>query len=113
MKERNQVALTKEVRENIQRAEMLREIMPRNQCRHYIGAREAVLLTKKAFDELYYAGAFAEGEGPHKDNFGSGYGEPYNPDRQAFGTLKDGRIVYCEISSKMQEKVKKYLDSLV
>ncbi len=52
-------------------------------------------------------------DGPYRDNFGSGHGEPYNPDRQAFGKLKDGRVVYCELSKAMQEKVSHHLEAIV
>jgi hypothetical protein len=51
-------------------------------------------LTKAYFDGLCEAGSFADG--PHVDSFGDGHGEPYNPYRQAFGILKDGRGVYAE-----------------
>lgn len=32
-------------------------------------------------------------DGPWKDSFGSGYGEPYQPNRDVWGTLADGRKV--------------------
>lgn len=44
------------------------------------------------FNQLTRAGAFSEG--PWIENFGSGYGEPYNPHRDVWGTLADGRKVY-------------------
>ncbi len=36
-------------------------------------------------------------DGPRKDSFGDGYGEPYNPRRQVFGVLKSGTIVYADL----------------
>lgn len=115
MAEKNEIVLNKQVIASLGIAEKLREIMPRHQCEYYVNTHggESVLLTKSLFDDLYRKKEFKEGEGPHKDSFGSGCGEPYNPDRQAFGTLKDGRVVYCELSAKKQEKVKSYLESLV
>ena len=112
MAEKNEIILNKQVIASLGIAEKLREIMPRHQCEYYVNTHggESVLLTKSLFDDLFRKEEFAEG--PHKDSFGDG-NEPYNPDRQAFGTLKDGRVVYCELSEKMQEKVKVYLESLV
>jgi len=36
-------------------------------------------------------------DGPWKDSFGSGYGEPYLPHRDVWGTLADGRKV-CAVT---------------
>jgi len=38
-------------------------------------------------------------DGPFSETFGSGYGEPYNPRRQAFGMVGK-RGVYCELSKE-------------
>lgn len=43
------------------------------------------------FDRLARKREFADG--PHVSTFGDGPGEPYNPDREVWGTLKDGRKV--------------------
>lgn len=51
-------------------------------------------LPKDEFDELVKSKQFSDG--PFLSAFGDGYGEPYNPNRQAFGTLKDGRKVFTE-----------------
>lgn len=34
-------------------------------------------------------------EGPFVSTFGDRYGEPYNPCRQAWGLLQDGRVVWA------------------
>ncbi len=54
--------------------------------------------TKRAFDSNYNEGNFIVG--PFKEQFGNGRDEPYNPDRQAFGILKKGYGVWCEIGAK-------------
>lgn len=71
---------------------------PRHRCAEYVytNGGKAVELTKAEFHALYNAKGFADG--PYRDTFGDGCREPYNPWRQAFGKLKDGRIVYCELS---------------
>ncbi len=68
------------------------------------------LLIKEEFDSLIRGGWFTDG--PYRDNLGSQVGEPYNPNRQAFGMLADGRVVYCELSPEMQEKARAHLDFL-
>lgn len=50
------------------------------------------------FDRLARAKQFADG--PFIDSFGDGHGEPYNPYRKVWGTLKDGR----EVESQQQPK---------
>lgn len=49
---------------------------------------------KKVFDEHFKNNDFIEQ--PATDAFGDGYGDPYNPWRQAYGTLKNGKSIYCE-----------------
>lgn len=70
---------------------------PRNTCTHFFLekglAADAVL--KEDFDRLCEEGAFVEG--PFVETFGDKAPEPYNPFRQAFGVLSDGRGVYCEL----------------
>lgn len=74
---------------------------PRHQCATYISDAGNVVveqLTKVEFNKLCRNGAFEDG--PFSDSFGDGYGEPYNPWRQAFGRLKDGRVVWTELSEQ-------------
>lgn len=71
---------------------------PRNQCMVFFKQRkisEPLELSKEEFDRLSRDYNFAEG--PFKESFGDGYGEPYNPWRQAFGITEDNRGVYCEL----------------
>lgn len=74
------------------------EPAPRNRCRQYIKqnwGKEVKFIKKEEFDRHCFNNDFSDG--PRKDTFGDGPGEPYNPNRQAFGTLKTGLIVYCEL----------------
>ena len=82
------------------------ELAPRNQCRNYVQENGGVaeLLEKKEFDTHYKKRGFIKG--PFKETFGDDYGEPYNPNRQAFGKLKRGNVVYCELSDGNQKKAK-------
>ena len=75
------------------------ELEPRNQCRGYVtkNGGVAVLITLREFKEYCRKNQFSK-EGPLRDSFGDGYGHPYSPFRQAFGRLKSGEIVYCELS---------------
>ena len=68
---------------------------PRHQCLSYFLEKNisANLISKKVFDENI--GNFVDG--PYKDSFGTDYGEPYYPWVQAFGVLKDGTGVFCEL----------------
>jgi hypothetical protein len=70
---------------------------PVNHCRVFMMDCGAVgeLVPKEEFDRLARTGGFAVG--PFRDTFGDGHGEPYNPERQAFGKLNDGRCVYAEL----------------
>lgn len=85
-------------------------VEPRLNCERFFGkvSLEAVLLTRKEFDKFYRAKRFSDG--PHSEAFGDGMGDPYNPYRQGFGVLKDGRGVYCEMHKSMQEKAKAVLN---
>lgn len=74
---------------------------PRNSCLEFVRSHADLkleCLSRKDFDALFDAKAFKEG--PFAESFGSGYGEPYNPHRQAFGTTNDGRCVFCELSKE-------------
>ncbi|NIA15160.1 MAG: hypothetical protein GWP08_13895 [Nitrospiraceae bacterium] len=80
---------------------------PRNQCRAYCEkqlkkypAETPQELPRAQFDRLAKAKAFADG--PFKDTFGDGYGDSYNPKRQAFGRLATGAVVYCEIHKAVE-----------
>jgi len=85
------------------------ELSPRHKCEKYVWERggKATLVTKEEFDAHLNKENFVEG--PFKDDFGDGWNEPYNPNRQAFGTLKTGVIVYCELFPENVEKTKKLL----
>lgn len=48
-------------------------------------------IDKSEFDKFANAGKFTEG--PFRDSFGDGDGEPYLPNRRLWGTLDDGRRV--------------------
>ena len=52
-------------------------------------------IPRAEFDEQAKQGGFRDG--PCRDSFGDGYGEPYNPNRQAFGILRNGRAVYTAL----------------
>jgi hypothetical protein len=66
--------------------------------------RSPVLVTRAEFDKMVSKKQFVDG--PFRETFGDGYGESYNPDRQAFGKLKDGRGVYCELTARSDGGVK-------
>jgi hypothetical protein len=71
--------------------------VPRHTCREWaVQGSEPELLTDRVFDQLVAEKGFQDG--PYVETFGDGQGEPYNPDRQAWGTLKDGRRVFCELA---------------
>ncbi|MCH8945363.1 MAG: hypothetical protein IIA85_00375 [Nanoarchaeota archaeon] len=81
-------------------------LQPRNHCSGYMlenGVGEPILLTKKAFNSLAKIKNFSDG--PYKDTFGDGYGEPYNSRRQAFGKTKKGLFVYCELNEDNDKEV--------
>ena len=88
------------------------ELSPRNQCRDYVSENggKATLILKKDFDNHYRKNEFEDG--PFKDNFGDDTGEPYMPNRQIFGKLKSGLIVYCESSDAFKEKSEELLKSI-
>jgi hypothetical protein len=50
-------------------------------------------VTKKEFDQFCKDG-LVKGD-PMVSTFGDDYGEPYNPNREAFATLKNGRRVWA------------------
>lgn len=89
---------------------LLEELSPRGACEAFVSERKgkAILVTKENFDEMVGRGDFSVG--PFKDKFGDGPGEPYNPNRQAFGIAKDGKAYYCELTPSLNEKAKEYLE---
>ena len=99
-----------EVSQTQELQELRLELAPRNQCRAYVqdNGGKAELLKKEEFDSHYRAKDFIDG--PFIDNFGSDPGEPYNPNRQAFGKLREEKVVYCELSEAHQEKARILLD---
>ena len=56
------------------------------------GQPEGKELTIKEFNDLCRKKQFKEG--PFIEDFGSGYGEPYNPNRYVKGILKNGKKVW-------------------
>lgn len=99
-----------DIREIEKAQELKLELAPRNQCRNYVQENDGIaeLIKKEEFDFHYKKKEFIDG--PFRDSFGDGYGEPYNPNRQAFGKLKKGNVIYCELSEAFQEKVKRLLE---
>lgn len=59
-------------------------------------------ISKAELDAHYKAGDFAEQ--PQVSGFGDGPGEPYNPNREAWGTLKDGRQVWAWVRGPKAEE---------
>jgi len=53
------------------------------------------------FNDLARARKFKEG--PFKDSFGDGYGEPYNPNRAVWGVLEDGTAVRSRIGRETDD----------
>lgn len=87
------------------------ELAPRNQCRDYIREHggKAELVTKEEFNQLARQKQFKEG--PFQDSFGDGYGEPYNPNRQVFGSLDDGRIIFAELVKHLDDKINELIQN--
>lgn len=88
-----------------------KDLMPRNKCLKYMlenKVKSPVLSTKSSFD--YLAGRKRFSDGPFLDDFGGGYGEPYIPFRQAFGTLDDGSMIYCETNPLKDEEARRFLE---
>jgi hypothetical protein len=73
---------------------------PRHNCLQFVREHGGVhtQISKSAFDAKAKAKDFEIG--PFRDSFGDGPGDPYNPNRQAFGTLKTGEVVWCELSEE-------------
>jgi len=70
---------------------------PRGQCAKYIREHypaAPILVNMESINLWYQIDFFADG--PYKDTFGDGPGEPYTGKRQIFGLLKTGEVVYCE-----------------
>lgn len=78
---------------------------PRNSCALYMaskGIKDPECIPRSQFDALVEKDDFRDG--PFVDGFGDGYGEPYNPDRQAYGVLTNGRGVFCELREKKKDQ---------
>lgn len=73
---------------------------PEGSCRLYMmnSGSTPKFLPKKEFDQHFKDNEFEDG--PYRDNFGDGEYDPYSPNRQAFGKLKDGTFVFCELRKK-------------
>jgi len=76
---------------------------PRNQCADYVSRNggRARLVSVDQFEKWQTMGKFVDG--PYKDSFGDGRLEPYNPDRQAFGKLEGGTIIFCELNQRKSD----------
>ena len=87
-------------------------LAPRHACMYYVGGNggKATLITRKEFDEHVDNDGFIDG--PFRDCFGDGHGEPYNPHKQAYGVLRDKSVVYCELSEFNQKKFEEMLKKL-
>ena len=85
---------------------------PRNDCAGFVRdhADGHMVLKKREFNCHCKAGDFEVG--PHAESFGDGYGDPYNPYRQAFGRLKDGRVVICELHADYAEDPTSHLAAM-
>lgn len=71
---------------------------PRHGCRAFFAehkVEQPKQVAKADFDKLYDGEGFKVG--PFRETFGDGYGEPYNPARQAFGITTSGDGVFCEL----------------
>ena len=67
-------------------------------------------INKEDFYSVFIKDKFIDG--PFLESFGDGYGDVYNPHRQAFGKLDNLRIVYCELSKANRIKAKNLLDKI-
>jgi hypothetical protein len=61
---------------------------------------EPILISKTTFNSLENDNCFYDG--PFMDSMGEGEGEPYVL-RQAFGILKNRRLVYCELDQEVED----------
>ena len=59
-------------------------------------------ISAEDFDAAFKANRF-NGE-PKLDSFGDRYGEPYNPNRAAYGVLKDGTGVWAWVRGPYRDK---------
>jgi len=93
--------------------EIPEEFQPRHGCAIYMRkdtAKQPVLLSKEDFNKNLEEKNFRDG--PYRDPFGTGHGEPYYPWTQAYGTLKDGIPVYCELQKDNNNEAKSFLEKL-
>jgi hypothetical protein len=85
------------------------EMRPRHSCAKFFSEEHAGVVPERIsradFNAFCEGDAFKEDAGPFSEAFGDRSGEPYNPFRQAFGILKNGRGVFCELNAIRQEVV--------
>lgn len=108
------MSLEYDLRDSVDESHSTRELKelklrfaPRNQCKEYIleNGGVATLVKKEDFDFRTKRNLCSDG--PYMDRFGDSYGEPYNPERQAFGKLRNGKIIYCELLKENQKGVER------
>ncbi|MFP4045720.1 MAG: hypothetical protein ACLFS3_01535 [Candidatus Aenigmatarchaeota archaeon] len=87
------------------------EVEPKGACLSYIFENvfdgdlerdECYQISKEEFNTIYKNNEFRDGE-VFRDDFGTGYGEPYSMNPQAFGRLKTGQLVYCDLWEDFDE----------
>jgi len=85
---------------------------PQISCATYMIKNNAtpIIISKEEFDKLTKEKQFRDG--PYRETFGEGYGEPYNPFKQAYGQLNNENYVFCELDKEINERTKKYLSEL-
>lgn len=70
---------------------------PCRQAAFYFGNHQTPTTTEMTREEFNKLVEDGFKDGPWMETFGDGYGEPYNPHRQAYGVTKDGRGVYAQV----------------
>ncbi len=97
---------------NLLRSELESELAPRGSCKDYIYEKggNAELITKEEFDDHYNQENFKKR--PFEESFGDGPMDPYSPERQAYGQLNSGTVVYCELSKANREKTSQLIELL-
>lgn len=81
---------------------MMTENLPCLEAVAAAGAMPLMQVSKAAFDAAYDEGHFADP--PRMEAFGDGYGEPYRPNRQAWGQLLDGSWVWAWVLGEKAER---------
>jgi len=81
---------------------------PRVNCLAYVllhgGGENAVayLVTRERFNDFLENDMFIDG--PYVEFFGDIWGDPFNPFKQAYGTLNIDAIVYCELNTFYEQR---------